>query len=386
MAMHVNDTKLAEVLELIVGRGLSGMPEAIQILMNEAMIIERNRYLQAEPYERTETRQDYANGYKPKTLKSRMGELALQIPQVRSSNFYPDAIEKGMRSERALTLTLANMYICGVSTRKVNDALADLCGGLNISSSDVSRATKLLDEELSKWRNRPLDKYPYVFLDARYEKVREGGCVIGSAVLVAYGVNAQGFREILGVSVSLSEHEVHWRSFMESLVSRGLNGIKLITSDAHSGLKAALRAVFPSIPWQRCQFHLQQNAQAYINKTARKREVANHIRAMFNAIDQQEALRLLKQTATYYEKDMPALANWMLENIPEGLTVFQFPTEHHRRIRTSNIAERVNEEIRRRTRVARVFPSTESCERLVTAIVMEISEQWIADKIYLNVN
>src|SRR5579871_1319431 len=329
MAMRVNNSKISEVVELISERGFSGMAEAMQILLNEAMLIERTRHLQALPYERNPLRQDYANGFKPKQLKTQLGELSLNVPQVREGEFYPSFLEKGIRSERALKLALAEMYVQGVSTRKVNAVLQELCG-LEISSTEVSRAAKLLDEELSNWKNRPLDKYIYVFLDARYEKVRESGCVIDCAILIAYGVNAQGKREILGLSVSLSEAEVHWRSFLESLASRGLNGMKLIISDAHSGLKAALRAVFPSVPWQRCQFHLQQNAQAYVTKRDRKSEVAGSIRAVFDAENMMEAERILKQVVERYEKEMPQLAKWMQENISEGLTIFNFPADHRR--------------------------------------------------------
>ena len=270
----------------------------------------------------------------------------------------------------------------GVSTRNVTAILEEMCG-CEVSSTEVSRAAKMLDEDLAAWRERPLGHYAYVYLDARYEKVRQGGTVLDSAVLIAYGVNGQGQREILGVSVSLSEAEVHWRQFLERLVARGLHGLKLITSDAHSGLKAARKAVFPSVPWQRCQFHLQQNAQAYVTKMSRRREVAESIRAIFDAENNAEAERLLQQTAARYEPTMPQLAAWMLENISEGLTILQHPVEHRRRIRTSNIAERVNQEIRRRTRVARIFPNTASCERLVSAILMETSEQWVSGKIYL---
>lgn len=384
MAMRVNDNKLSDVVELIASQGFEGMAEAMQILLNEAMLVERSRYLQVQPYERSPMRQDYANGFKPKQLKTQLGELSLNVPQVREGEFYPSFLEKGLRSERALKLALAEMYVQGVSTRKVNAIMQELCG-LQISSTEVSRAAKLLDEELSNWKTRTLDKYLYVFLDARYEKVRQSGCVIDCAVLIAYGVNTSGKREILGISVSLSEAEVHWRSFLESLVSRGLNGIKLMISDAHSGLKAALRAVFPSVPWQRCQFHLQQNAQAYVTKRDRKIEVSESIRAIFNAENMQEAARILKQVVTKYEKEMPQLAAWLQENISEGLTIFNFPSDHRRRLRTSNIAERVNQEIRRRSRVARIFPNAASCERLAGAIVMEISEQWLSGKIYLNV-
>jgi len=384
MAVRVENIKISEAVELIAEKGFSGMAEAMQILFNQAMLAERAHYLQLAPYERSEAREDYANGFKPKQLKTRIGELSLQVPQVRSSEFYPSFLEKGIRSERALKLALAEMYVKGVSTRKVNDILEELCG-LQISSTDVSRATKLLDEELSSWKQRPLGKYIYLYVDARYEKVREGGCVVDSAVLIAYGINEFGKREIIGISVSLSEAEIHWRKFFESLSTRGLHGLQLIISDAHAGLKAARKAVFPSVPWQRCQFHLQQNAQSYVTKTSRKKEVAETIRAIFHAENMIEAERLLKLAVVKYEKDMPKLSEWMQENISEGLVIFNFSSDHRRRLRTSNIAERVNEEIRRRTRVARIFPNAESCERLIAAIVMEISEDWGAGKIYLNV-
>jgi len=384
MAMRVENTRFEDVIKLISDRGLEGMGPAMQILLNEAMVIERSRYLQTEPYERSENRQDWANGFKPKQIKTKVGELALQVPQVRSSNFYPSCIEKGIRSERALTLSLAEMYVQGVSTRKVNEILQNLCG-LEITSTEVSRASNLLDDEVGKWKNRPLGKFKYLFFDARYEKVREGGRVLDCAVLVAYGINLQGKREILGLSVALSEAEAHWRNFFESLVARGLHGIELIVSDAHSGLKAALRAVFPSVSWQRCQFHLQQNAQSYVTKFSRKKEVAETIRAIFNAENFVEAERLLKLAAQKYEKDMPKLSAWMLENIPESLAVFNFESSHRRRLRTSNIAERVNREIRCRTQVVKIFPNTSSCERLIGAILMEISEDWLSEQKYLSI-
>jgi len=383
MAVQVNDTKISEAVKLIAEKGFDGMTEAMQILFNEAMLIERNRYLQVEPYERSESRQDYANGFKPKQIKTKLGELSLQIPQVRSSEFYPSFLEKGVRSERALKIALAEMYVQGVSTRKVESVLQALCG-LQVTSTEVSRAAKLLDDELEKWKTRSLGKFRFLFVDARYEKVRRQGCVVDSAVLIAYGIDEKGKREIIGISVSLSEAEIHWRAFLESLVKRGLHGVELLVSDAHAGLKAALKAIFPSIPWQRCQFHLQQNAQAYVTRQSRKREVAETIRAIFNAENKTEADRLLRLAVEKYQKDMPQLSKWMGENINEGLTVFHFAAEHRRRLRTSNIAERVNAEIRRRSRVARIFPNVESCERLVGAIVMEISEDWIAGKVYLN--
>ena len=383
MAMQVEDTQFSGLAEVLFEKGLDGLGSAVEMLINEAMRIERARYLNAEPYERTEARSDYANGFKPKQLKTRLGALNLQVPQVREGNFYPSFLERGLRSERALNLALAEMYIQGVSTRKVTAIVEELCG-LEVTSMEVSRAAKLLDEEFSKWRARPLRQFSYLILDARYEKVREGGHVIDSAVLVAYGVDTQGIRHVLGVSVALSEAEIHWRSFLESLVARGLHGLTLITSDAHSGLKAALRAVFPSVPWQRCQFHLQQNAQAYVPKKSMKQEVAESIRSVFNAPNRAEADRLLKMAITTYEKTAPKLSEWMEGNLPEGLTVFKFKASHCRRLRTSNLAERVNKELKRRTRVASIFPNIASCERLITGLLIEISEAWESGKVYLS--
>ncbi len=384
MAMAVEDNKLLSAVELISEKGFLGMGEAIQILVNEAMKLERSRYLQAEPYERKSERISYGNGFKPKQLKTQLGELHLNIPQTRDGNFYPSFLEKGIRSERAFKIALAEMYVHGVSTRKVNKIIEELCG-FEVTSQAVSRASKLLDDEITQWKQRPLGRYVYLWVDARYEKVRQGGCVVDCAVLVAYGLDEKGKRDVLGVSVSLSESEVHWRAFFESLVTRGLHGLKLIISDAHSGLKAALKAVFPSVPWQRCQFHLQQNAQAYVTKRSKKTEVAESIRAIFNAENIAEAERLLKQSMNKYEKDMPQLASWMEVNIPEGLAVFHFPSAHRQRIRTSNIAERINQELRRRTQIVRVFPNIKACERLVGALLMETYETWQTDTTYLKI-
>jgi putative transposase len=383
MAMERNVTGFSSLAEVLSEKGLEGLGSAVEILINEAMRIERDRHLNAKAYERTESRNGYANGYKSKQLNTRVGTLNLQVPQVRESNFYPSFLERGLRSERALSLSLAEMYIQGVSTRKVSSILEEMCG-FEVTSMDVSRASKLLDEEFSQWRSRPLGQYVYLILDARYEKVRQGGSVVDSAVLVAYGVDTIGMRHVLGVSISLSEAEVHWRGFLESLVSRGLYGLMLITSDAHSGLKAALRAVFPSVPWQRCQFHLQQNAQAYVPKQSMKKEVAEDIRIIFNAPNRTEAERQLKLVMAKYEKTAPQLSEWMETAIPEGLTVFHFKSGHRRRLRTSNLAERVNREIKRRTKIASIFANPASCERLVTGILIEISEEWGAGKVYLS--
>ena len=381
---HQEDFTLPiEYLEQIGKQGMAYLPELIRILVNAAMQTERQKHLGASPYERTPERQGYANGYKPKTVQTRVGNITFDIPQVRDGDFYPGALEKGLRSERALTIALAEMYVQGVSTRKVKAITEQLCGA-SVSSSQVSRAAKQLDEVLEAWRDRPLGEYAYLYLDARYEKVRMDGQVRDAAVLIAAGVNWEGQREILGVSVALSEQEVHWRTFLQSLVQRGLQGVRLIISDAHSGLRAARQAVFGGIPWQRCQFHLQQNAQAYVPRRSMQKEVADDIRTVFNAPNQVTAEAWLAKTVKKYAHSASRLADWMETNLPEGLTVFSFPRNHQRRIRTANLLERLSQEIKRRTRIVRIFPNDAACLRLISAYLMEKSEAWLVGRMYLD--
>jgi putative transposase len=383
MTYREDFTLPAELLEQVSKQGFDILPELIQVIINAAMQAERQQHLKAAPYQHTEARQGYANGYKPKTVHTRVGDITFSIPQVREGGFYPEALEKGLRSERALTLALAEMYVQGVSTRKVKAITEQLCG-VSVSSTQVSNAAKLLDDELEKWRNRPLEEYVYLFLDAYYEQVREDGQVRNLAILTAVGINWDGKREILGVSVSLSEHEVHWRAFLESLKDRGLGGMQLITSDDHAGLKAARQAVFGSIPWQRCQFHLQQNAQAYVPRKQMQAEVAEDIRTIFNAPDRATADVYLAKAVEKYQKSASRLATWMADNLPEGLTVFAFPTAHRRLLRTTNGVERLHREVRRRARVVSIFPNQASCLRLVSAILNEISEEWLTGRTYLS--
>ncbi|HVP41700.1 MAG TPA: IS256 family transposase [Candidatus Krumholzibacteriaceae bacterium] len=379
---HQEDYNPSEkVTDLLAKNGWGAIPDLIRILINQAMQEERARYLQAEEYERTQDRKGYANGYKPKTVKTRVGEITFSVPQVREGGFYPSALEKGLRSERALTMTLAEMYVQGVSTRRVKEITEQLCG-FEISAEQVSRATAQLDAVLQEWRERPLGEIRYLYLDARYEKVRESSQVRDAAVLVATGIDPGGERQVLGVSVSLSEHETHWKAFLKALKDRGLRGVQLVISDDHEGLGAARRAILGSVPWQRCQFHLQQNAGTYVPRQAMRGEVAADIRSIFNASDRKTAEELLQAAIQKYATSAPHLSAWLEENLSEGLTVFDFPLEHRRSIRTTNSLERINKEIRRRTRVVGIFPNDASCLRLVSAILMEISEEWQIGKHY----
>jgi putative transposase len=382
MTHQEDSTVLTSVVELLVEHGFEGMAQGMQILLNEAMKLERSAVLGAHPYQRTESRRGYANGFKPKSVNSRLGKLELQIPQARDVEFYPSALERGERSERALKLAVAEMYVQGVSTRKVAAITQELCG-LDVSSSQVSRATQLLDEELEAWRTRPLGETPYLILDARYEKVRHGGSVVSLAVLVAIGITPEGKRIILGTSVSLSEAEVHWRDFLASLQDRGLHGVRLITSDNHAGLKEARQGRFHGVPWQRCQFHLQQNATRYVPKVALRGQVADDLRAVFNASDLAEAERRLQLAIQRYAASAPKLSAWLEANVPEGLAVFQLPAAHRTKMRTTNMLERINKEIKRRTRVATLFPNEDSVLRLVSAVLVEITEDWETGKRYL---
>jgi len=373
MTYRADFTLPSELMEQVKEQGLEILPELIRIVINAAMQAERSEHLNAVPYQHTQERRGYANGFKPKSMRTRVGDITFAIPQVREGGFYPQALEKGLRSERALTLALAEMYVQGVSTRKVKAITEQLCG-VNVSSSAQ------LDVELEKWRERPLGEYPFLFLDAYYEQVREDGQVRHLAILVAVGINPAGKREILGVSVSLSEHEVHWRHFLERLQQRGLAGVQLITSDDHAGLRAARVAVFGGLPWQRCQFHLQQNAQAYVPHKHMQAEVADDIRMIFDAPDRITAEAYLAQTVAKYQHSASRLSEWLAPNIPEGLTVFSFPSTFRRVLRTTNGVERLHREVQRRARVVSIFPNPTSCLRLVSAVLAEISDEWLTGR------
>jgi putative transposase len=382
MTHQEQTTALDQITELLAENGFDGLASAVTVLLNEVMKLERTHVLGAGPYQRAEARTGYANGFKPKTLHTRIGALTVEVPQTRGVEFYPSALEKGVRSERALKLAVAEMYVQGVSTRKVAAITEKLCG-LEVTSGQVSRAAQALDGELEKWRNRPLGETPYLILDARYEKVRHGGSVVPCAVLVAIGIDTQGKRSVLGVSVSLSEAEVHWREFLAGLHARGLHGVKLVVSDAHGGLKPALDSRLTGVPWQRCQFHLMKNALSYLPKPSLKPQVVASLRAVFDAPDRPEAERQLEIAVKKYRTTAPGLADWLETNVPQGLTIFALPVSHRRRLRTSNMLERLNEEIKRRTRVAGLFPNDASALRLVSAVLMEISEDWETNRKYL---
>ena len=386
MTHEIESTTMDRILQPLIDNGFDGIGDVVQALLNSAMLIEREKALGAGAYERSDSRDGYANGFKPRSLKTRVGKLELSVPQVRGSSapFYPSVLERGQRNERALLLSLTEMYVQGVSTRKVSKIVERMCG-FEVSSEQVSRACAEMDTALDKWRKRPIGCVKALIFDAFYENVRVDGAVVSCAVLVAIGILENGCRSVLGVSVSLSEAEVHWRQFIQGLKERGMHGVEFIVSDDHSGLKAALRSTLSGVAWQRCQFHLQQNAQSYVTKKDMKSDVAADIRDIFNAPSLKEAQRLLNLTVEKYAKTQSNLSAWMEDNLPEGFTVFMLPPEARKRLRTSNAAENLHRQIRRRTKVAGLFPNENSLLRLVSAILSEISDEWETGKVYLNV-
>ena len=376
------DTAVEAILEQLIEHGPGEIAEIFSRAFELAMQIERERFLGAEFYERTAGRQGYANGYKPKRIDTPAGSVTVQVPKTAGHDaepFYPQSLERGRRSVRAVMLAVAEMYIKGVSTREVEAVMKEF-GIESLSSSQVSRATKLLDEELNAWRNRPLGEIKYLIIDARYEKVRQGGVVRDCAVFSAIGVGPDERRRVLGVSVALSEAEVHWREFFEGLVARGMRGVEFVVSDDHAGLRAARRAVLGGATWQRCQFHLAQNAIHHAPNVDIRRRIGAELRSVWNAPTLAKAQTSVSELVASYRAGAPKLADWLEKNVQEGLAVFTLPEHHRKRLRTSNPIERsVQQELKRRTAKVRVFPNEDSLMRLVSAILVEIDEKWGAD-------
>lgn len=376
------DTAVEAILEQLIEHGPGEIAEIFSRAFELAMQIERERFLGAEFYERTAGGQGYANGYKPKRIDTPAGSVTVQVPKTAGHDaepFYPQSLERGRRSVRAVMLAVAEMYIKGVSTRDVEAVMKEF-GIESLSSSQVSRATKLLDEELNAWRNRPLGEIKYLIIDARYEKVRQGGVVRDCAVFSAIGVGPDERRRVLGVSVALSEAEVHWREFFEGLVARGMRGVEFVVSDDHAGLRAARRAVLGGATWQRCQFHLAQNAIHHAPNVDIRRRIGAELRSVWNAPTLAKAQTSVSELVASYRAGAPKLADWLEKNVQEGLAVFTLPEHHRKRLRTSNPIERsVQQELKRRTAKVRVFPNEDSLMRLVSAILVEIDEKWVAD-------
>jgi putative transposase len=386
--MATDHRRLAEeVAQGILLDDPSFLHEIVERVVQQVLETEMTEHIGAAPYERTERRTGQRNGYKPRTLRTRIGTLNLLVPQDREGTFSTRLFSRYQRNEKALVLALMQMYVGGVSTRKVKDITEELCG-TSFSKSLVSSLAGSLDAELQAWRKRRLEaaSYPYLFVDARYEKVRVDERVVNQGVLVVSGVRDDGFREILGVEVADTESEATYQELFRSLKQRGLSGVELVVSDEHEGLKSAVSRHFQGASHQRCQVHYSRNLLGMVG-FARRKELAADLRAIFAAPAREQALQIASSVAEKWRgKGNEKVACHLEERIEECLACLAFPESHRRRIRTTNGLERLNQEIKRRTRVVRIFPNSEACLRLVSALAVEQSEEWVTGRRYLDMS
>jgi transposase-like protein len=361
------------------------LKDLVASVIQEIIDTEFLEYIGVEPYDRQPGRRDYRNGFKPRRLKTRVGEIELSIPQARNEPFRTQMFRRYQRSERAFLLSLQEMIIQGVSTRKVRKITEKLCG-ITFSKSTVSKLTTELDGDIQAWLQRPLTGfYPYLIVDAEYEKVRENHKVLSEAAIIIKGVHESGRREVLHVSIANSENGITWSEAFIDLKRRGLKGVQLVVSDAHEGLKEAIDRHFQGCLWQRCQFHYLKNVMAKVRKTDHH-EVKMLIDDIYHASDIETAIERLHYAVKRLADRYPDLSEFIEETCEETLSVYHFPFHHRRRLRTTNSLERLNEEIRRRTRVVRIFPNRASCLRLVASICMEKSEEWETGHRYLTMD
>jgi transposase-like protein len=353
--------------------------------LEEVLQAEMTDCVGAEPGERTAGRLGYRAGYYDRGLITRVGKIELRVPRDRAGEFSTALFERFGRSEKALVSALAEMYVQGVSTRKVKAITEELCGH-RFSASAISAINKGLDESLTRFARRRLSEpYPYLILDARYEKVREDGVIQSQAVLLAIGINWEGQRQLLGVELANRESQSSWREFLIGLKQRGLTGVEFVVSDDHAGLKKAIAEILPEAAWQRCYVHFLRNALDYLPRKADD-DCLQELRWLYDRRNLAEAQRDLAAWLTRWQKKYPKLTNWVEENIGETLSFYRLPRQHHRHLKSSNMLERFNEELRRRTRVVRIFPNAASCLRLVRALCAETHEAWLEDKRYINMS
>ncbi len=353
-----------------------GLHEVIRAVMQEVLEAEMEELLGASKSERTPERLGYRSGHYGRTLITRVGKLELRVPQDRAGRFSTELFERYQRSERALVATLAQMYVQGVSTRKVKAITEELCGHA-FSASSISTINKRLDESLKAFAERPLvEHFPYLILDARYEKVREAGIVMSQAVLIAVGIAWDGRRQILAVEMANRESRSAWRDFLVGLKRRGLKGVELVVSDDHAGLVAAIGEVIPEAAWQRCYVHFLRNALDHLPRKHGD-DCLQELRWIYDRRDLAEAKVDLAKWLAKWSARYPRLTTWAEENIDCTLTFFRLPRQHHKHLKSTNMLERLNEEIKRRTYVVRIFPNTESCLRLVRALAVETNENWM---------
>jgi putative transposase len=357
--------------------------QIVRWAVQELMEAEVAAQIGAGRYERTDERSTQRNGYRPRTWDTRVGSLELQVPKLRQGSYFPSWLEPRRRAEQALVAVVAEAYVQGVSTRKV-EALVQALGIAGISKSEVSRLAASLDEQVDAFRTRRLDaSYPYVWVDARYEHVREDGRVVSMAVIVAYGVRADGVREVLGMDVGLSEDVVLWRGFFQSLVGRGLQGVQLVVSDAHAGLKQAIREVFVGAAWQRCRVHFMRNLLARVPKTAQAM-VAATVRTIFQQPERSSAQRQLRDVCQTLQARFPQAVALLEQAEEEIFTFYDFPTEHQRQVYSTNPLERLNKELKRRSAVVGIFPNRAAVIRLLGALLAEQNDEWLVGRHYFS--
>lgn len=357
----------------------------IQQVVEQVLEAEMDEVVGAQKGERSPDRLGYRSGYYSRTLMTRVGKLELRVPQDRQGRFRTEVFERYQRSERALVGALTEMYVQGVSTRKVKAITEELCGH-EFSASTISRINQSLDEELAKFAGRQLEEeYPYLVLDARYEKVREEGVIRSQAVLVAIGINWDGRRCVLGVELANRESQTSWKQFLESLRKRGLNGVLFVVSDDHVGLRKAIREVVSEAAWQRCYVHFLRNALDYLPRKADD-DCLTELRWIYDRRNLEEARQDLAAWLAKWGTRYPKLCAWVEENIEETLTFYRLPGQHHKHVKSTNLLERLNEELKRRTLVVRIFPNGASCLRLIRALAVEMHENWIEATRYLNMD
>lgn len=355
----------------------------VQMAMQEVLEAEMTEHLGADRHERTEGRRGYRSGYYGRSLVTRVGKIELRVPQDRAGEFRTEVFERYQRSEKALVTALMEMYVQGVSTRKVKAITEELCGH-SFSASTISRLNEGLDARLHEFAARRLEEdYPYLFVDARYERVREGGVVRSRALQIAVGINREGRRCVLAVELAPRESRPTWHDFLVSLKSRGLRGVELVISDAHEGLRQAIREVLPEAFWQRCYVHFLRNALEHVPKK-KDTDALKELRWLYERRNVEEARRDLSAWLLKWQDSLPKLCDWVEQTIDETLTFYRFPLGHHKHLRSTNMLERLNEEIKRRTHIVRIFPSEESCLRLARALAVEQHEEWQEGSVYLN--
>ena len=357
----------------------------VQAVVQQVLENEMEEALGAGKSERTAGRTGYRSGYYGRTLMTRVGKLELRVPQDRQGRFRTEVFERYQRSEKALVGALAEMYVQGVSTRKVKAITEELCGH-EFSASAISRINESLDEELAKFAGRKLDEeYPYVIVDARYEKIREDGVIRSQAVLVAIGINQDGRRCVLAVDMANRESQSSWKNFLEDLRKRGLRGVQFVVSDDHAGLKKAIGEVLPEALWQRCYVHFLRNALDYLPRKADD-DCLTELRWIYDRRTGEEARQDLAVWLGKWGSRYAKLCRWVEDNIEETLSFYALPLAHHKHLKSTNMLERLNEELKRRTLVVRIFPNMASCLRLTRALAVEMHENWIEATRYLNMD